>query len=203
MKEARALRVSLGPSRLASALICISCLATAALVAWLAGAAALRAAWVIGLGAYAIRKMRHWAMRSASRAIVAIELDLDRAVCLTERNGRRIEGALQADSYVGALITTVVVRPEGKRLLRSTAILPDMLPAEDFRRLPVLLRLGTAQLRRQKRSLRVLQPARAIDDAAAFALRLAADEIQVQWQENVGRGEPRDVVARMRLRPQR
>jgi hypothetical protein len=40
------------------------------------------------------------------------------------------------------LLTTLVVRPDGKRRLRTVAILPDMLPADDFRRLRLLLRLG-------------------------------------------------------------
>ena len=142
MKATPALRTSLGPSRSASALICVASLATAALVAWLPGAAALRGVVVIGIGAHAIVTMRHWATRSASRAIIGIELDADRAVRLTERAGLRIEGRVQPDSYVGALLTTLVVRPVGKRRLRTVAILPDMLPADDFRRLRLLLRLG-------------------------------------------------------------
>jgi hypothetical protein len=142
MKAAQTLRLSLGPSRQASALICITCLATCALVAWLPGAAALRGVSVIGIGAYAILIMRQWATRSASRAIIGIELDADRAVRLTERTGGHVEGIVQPDSYVGALLTTLVVRPDGKRRLRTLAILPDMLPADDFRRLRLLLRLG-------------------------------------------------------------
>ena len=144
MKAPRTLRLSLGPSRLASALICVTCLATCALVAWLPGAAALRGALVIAIGAYAILTMRHSATRSASRAIIGIELDADRAVRLIERTGRHIEGIVQPDSYVGAWLTTLVVRPDGKRRLRTLAVLPDMLPAEDFRRLRLLLRLGRA-----------------------------------------------------------
>ncbi len=144
MKAARTLRLSLGPSRLASALICVTCLASCVLVTWLPGAAALRGALVIGIGAYALLTMRHWATRSASRAIIGIELDADRAVRLVERTGRHIEGIVQPDSYVGALLTTLVVRPEGKRRLRTVAILPDMLPADDLRRLRLLLRLGHA-----------------------------------------------------------
>ena len=99
---------------------------------------------MIGIGAYAILTMRHWATRSASRAIIGIELDADRAVRLIERTGRHIEGIVQPDSYVGAWLTTLVVRPDGKRRLRTLAVLPDMLPAEDFRRLRLLLRLGRA-----------------------------------------------------------
>jgi hypothetical protein len=109
---------------------------------WLPGTAALRGALVIGIGAHAILTMRHWATRSASRAILGVELDSDRTVRLTERTGRRIDGMVQPDSYVGSLLTTLVVRPDGKRRLRTVAILPDMLPADDFRRLRLLLRLG-------------------------------------------------------------
>jgi hypothetical protein len=123
-------------------LICLACLASAALVAWLPAAAPVRGALVIGIGVYAIVTLRHSATRSASGAIVGIELDLERAVCLTERAGSRIVGVVQPGSYVGALLTTVVVRPEGKRRVRTVAILPDMLPADDFRRLRLLLRLG-------------------------------------------------------------
>ncbi len=144
MKAACTLRLSLGPSRLASALICVACLATCVLVACLPGAAALRGALLIGIGAYALLTMRHWAIRSALRAIIGIELDADRAVRLIERTGRHIEGIVQPDSYVGALLTTLVVRPEGKRRLRTLAILPDMLSADDLRRLRLLLRLGHA-----------------------------------------------------------
>lgn len=102
MKSARALHVSLRSSRLASILVCAACLATSALVAWLPGPAAVRAALVIGVAAYAITSMRRWAVRSAPRAIVDIDLDVDRVVCLTERGGLRIEGLVLPDSYVGA-----------------------------------------------------------------------------------------------------
>ena len=142
MKATPALRISLGRSRSASAPICVAWMATAALVAWLPGAVALRGALVIGIGAHAILTIRHWATRSASRAIIGVDLDSDRTVRLTERTGRCIEGIVQPDSYVGALLTTLVVRPDGKRRLRTVAILPDMLPADDFRRLRLLLRLG-------------------------------------------------------------
>src|ERR1700720_3298312 len=75
MKATPALCISLGPSRSASALICVAWLATAALVAWLPGAAALRGALVIGIGAHAILTMRQWATRTASRAIIGVDLD--------------------------------------------------------------------------------------------------------------------------------
>ena len=142
MKSSRALHVSLHSSRWASTLVCVAYLTTGALVAWLPGPAAIRGPLVIGIGAYAIVAMRRWAMRSSPQAIVEIDLDVDRAVCLTERGGLRIEGLVLPDSYVGAWVTTLVVRRDGRRRVRTVAILPDMLATEDFRRLRLLLRLG-------------------------------------------------------------
>src|ERR1700730_11177588 len=109
MKATPALRISLGLSRSASALICVAWLASAALIAWLPGAAALRGASVIGIGAHPILTMRHWATGSASGAIIGVDLDSDRTVRLTQRSGRRIEGMVQPDSCVAALLTTLAL----------------------------------------------------------------------------------------------
>ena len=54
----------------------------------------------------------------------------------------------------------------------------------------------------QARSVLLPQPARTIDNAAAFTLGLAANQVQIQRHENVGQRQPRDVVARMTLRAQ-
>src|SRR6202521_2938242 len=103
MKATPALCISLGPSRSASALICVAWLAAAALIAWLPGTAALRGALVIGIGTHAILTMRHWATRSASRAIIGVELNSDRAVRLTERTGCHRKGMLLTATHLRAL----------------------------------------------------------------------------------------------------
>jgi hypothetical protein len=100
-------------------------------------AAYLAGSFAIGVGSDAILTMRHWATRNASRAINRVELDFDRAVHLTERTGRRIECMVQPEWYVGALLIILVVRPGGKRRLRTIAILPEhaarrRLPAAAF-----------------------------------------------------------------------
>jgi hypothetical protein len=144
MHEPAALHIDFAPSRLAAAAIVAGIIATAALVAWLPGQLWLRCGVVIALGAYAIALMRIWATRTAPHAIVSLVLGPSRRIVLTERGGRRIEGVVQADSYVGGVLTTIVMRPAGARWSRSMAILPDMLSSEDFRRLRVRLRLAQA-----------------------------------------------------------
>ena len=142
MDAAPWVRVALGPSRIAGVVVVLVFTATAALVAWLPWPYWIRATTVLALGTYAITLLRAWATRSARHAVVAAAVGLDRRITLTEAGGRRIEGLVHADSYVGAALTTIVVRLPARRRLRSIAILPDMLPADDFRRLRVLLRLG-------------------------------------------------------------
>ncbi|TMH01033.1 MAG: hypothetical protein E6H67_18050 [Betaproteobacteria bacterium] len=142
MKEAAILRVELGRSRLAIAFVCAGTIATMALIAWLPGDAGLRAFGVLITGAHGLASLRVWGLRTSPRSIVAIEVGADNHVALTERGGRRIEGRAGADCYVGASLTTLVVCGKSAFASRATAILPDMLPAEDFRRLRVLLRFG-------------------------------------------------------------
>ncbi len=142
MTSASTLRISLGPSRLAAALIVAGGLATALLLAWLPGELVLRAMLIMGIGAHALVTMRQWAMRSAPHAIVGVELGSDHTVCLIERGGRRIVGRILPVCYVGAWLTTLVVLPEGKRIARTVAIVPDMLAPDDFRQLRLLMRLG-------------------------------------------------------------
>ncbi|TMH63358.1 MAG: hypothetical protein E6H55_06165 [Betaproteobacteria bacterium] len=122
----------------------MSHIATASLLAFAPVDAMLRVAAVIAIGAHALRALRTWALQSAARAVVGVELSADRRAVLIERCGRRCEGEVRAESYVGERITTLVMRPDGTRVSRAVAILPDMLPAEDLRRLRVLLRYGDA-----------------------------------------------------------
>ena len=146
MKQPAALRVELGRSRLASAFVFVSHVATAVLVAFAPGNALLRAAAVIAIGVHALWTLRIWALRSASRAVIVVELSADHRAVLIERGGRRCEGLVQPQSYVGERLTTLVVRPDGGRVSRAIAVLPDMLPPDDLRYLRVLLRLGDVKV---------------------------------------------------------
>jgi len=144
MKGPGPLKVELGRSRLAAAFVFVSHIATASLLAFAPVDAMLRAAAVVAIGAHALHALRIWALQSAARAVVAVELSGDRRAVLIERCGRRCEGEIRAESYVGEQLTTLVVRRDGARMSRAVAILPDMLPEEDLRRLRVLLRYGDA-----------------------------------------------------------
>jgi len=136
------LRIELKSSRLAAALIAAGVVASASLIGWLPGEWWWRAAGVAAICAYGVWLVRSRAYAATPGSIVALEVAADLRATFTERSGRRIEGTVQPDSYVGAMLTTIVLRPTGAHRSRAIAILPDMLDTEDFRRLRVLLRLG-------------------------------------------------------------
>jgi hypothetical protein len=142
MNEPAALHVAFQPSRIAGTAVVVGVAATAALVAWRPIDSWVRAITVLFLGAYGIALNRSWAQRSTSHAVVAIVVDANRRIVVIARGGRRFDGDVQEDSYVGAVLSTVVWRGADERRSGAIAILADMLPAEDFRKLRVLLRLG-------------------------------------------------------------
>ena len=123
-------------------MLALATIATAAMLALLPGEPWLRAAGVLVAGACGIHALRRTASVGMRRSIEAIELSADRRAIITDRSGQRIEATVQPESYVGALLTTLVLRRDGARRSRALAIWPDTMPADEFRRLRVLLRHG-------------------------------------------------------------
>jgi hypothetical protein len=140
MKGPPPLRIELGRSRLAVAFIVAAYFATATLVAFMPGPALLRAIAVAAIGAYSVWSLRRSALQTERHAIVGVEISADGRVVLIERGGATREGRAQPACYIGTWFTTLVVRIDGRRWSRAIAILPDMLSAEELRRLRVMLR---------------------------------------------------------------
>ena len=123
-------------------MLALATIATAALLALLPGEPWLRAVGVVVAGACGLHALRITAAVGASGSMASIELAADRRIVITDRFGRHIAGIVRPESYAGALLTTVVLRPEGARCSRALAIWPDTMPADELRRLRVLLRHG-------------------------------------------------------------
>ena len=75
-------------------------------------------------------------------APASLHVGVDGRIAITRRDGRAEAGAVLADSYVGRRLTTIVWRPDKQHRARTLLIVADMLPAEEFRRLRVMLRYG-------------------------------------------------------------
>jgi hypothetical protein len=84
--------------------------------------------------------------RCTGRGVPALmHVGNDRRMTLTDYEGRSHAGTILDDTFVGAWLTTIVWRRDGVRWWRPASaivILPDMLSAEEFRRLRVALRYG-------------------------------------------------------------
>jgi len=146
MHQAASLRVVLRRSRIAGVAVLIGVTSTAALLASLPIVASLRAAVVLMLGAYGLRVARAWADRTSKRSVVEVLLTSDRRITCTDLEGTHVVGTVADDSYVGRILTTIVYHSPDRRRARTLALLPDMLDADEFRRLRTLLRLGKSPL---------------------------------------------------------
>jgi hypothetical protein len=142
MNPPRRLRLEPRPSRIACATIAIACSTLSALILLLPldGWASLAA--LVTLCGVAARAL--W--RCTGRGVPALlHVGYDRRITASSRDCQSRNGSILDDSYVGAILTTIVWRPDAAtRFARaeSILILPDALPADDFRRLRVLLRYG-------------------------------------------------------------
>lgn len=148
MRNAPSIDISLGPSRVAGAGTGIAALATLVIVLLLPVAPLAHAALCAVVLAWAWETFRTVALRGGTRGVVAVHLGADRVIVATYGNGRVMAGHLRSATYVSATLTAVVWRPDGARRSRAILVMPDMLPAEEFRRFRILLRYarsGVAQ----------------------------------------------------------
>ena len=142
MHKPPAVRVSLGPSRRACLSVTIVAAATVSILVMLPIHPLVIVAGVVVLACWAGNRIWVLGLRRAPRAIRELRVESDRTVVATLVSGEVLKGHVQDASYVGAIVTTLTWRSKGALCARSVLILPDMLPAEDFRRLRVLLRYG-------------------------------------------------------------
>jgi len=100
---------------------------------------ALAALVLIG---WAAHRIRQHGLRRVPSSIVEVMLYEDRTIVVQRKDGRMRAGRVLDCSHVHPAFTSIVWRPDGARLARSVPIVADMLGADDFRRLRVLLRYG-------------------------------------------------------------
>ena len=107
-------------------------LASAALVGWLPLEIEWRALGVAWIGYASLRALRQ--LRPGLRL---------RVDCGGAMEANAVAGSIRDGSFVAPWLAIVRWRPAGAWRDRSLLVAPDMLGAEDFRRLRVLLRLGS------------------------------------------------------------
>lgn len=140
------LRVSLRPSRVATATI--AALAAATFGLWLTLPVPLVCDFVaaVALVGWALHHIRRHGTRSARHALVEIMLSSDAVIVVRRRDGRLIAGHVRSGSYVQPLFTSIVWRPDGARWSQAIPLVPDMLGFDEFRRVRILLRYGRREV---------------------------------------------------------
>ena len=139
-------RVALAPSLAASLLIASLALATCVVVATLPLDVRSIEVAIAAIVVWAVDRVRVVGLRQGPRAVRGLELRGDLTLVVVSGDGGARAGRVHRDSYVGARLSTIVWRPFGGWRLRTILLLPDMLPAGDFRRLRVLLRYGRSDV---------------------------------------------------------
>lgn len=125
----------LGRSRLGEGFVACASLSTAALVAALPLPLELHAgalAWTAAAVLLALRRLRP-----------GVRIQVDHAGELTVDGA---PGALRDGSFVAPWLAILRWRPPGAHFDRTLLVAPDMLDAESFRRLRVILRFGVRPL---------------------------------------------------------
>jgi toxin CptA len=135
-------RVVLASSRTALALITMLAAATCAVIAMLPLHPTMVGFAMLVVVVWALDRIHVVALRHGPRAVRQFELRGDLTVIVVTGDGNAFAGRVRRDTYVGARLSTLVWRPFGRWRSRAILLLPDMLPAQDFRRLRVLLRYG-------------------------------------------------------------
>ena len=132
--------VVLAPSRIAGACIGVLAAATIALSLAMPLEPWLQAVLVVALVAWAAASFHVAALHRGRHAVTEIRVAPDLMLVACMGDGHLVAGYVRAATYVGPSMTTIVWRPDGRRVSRTILVLPDMLPAEDFRRLRIMLR---------------------------------------------------------------
>ena len=140
MHKAPAVQIALGPSRVACAGIIVVAVGTFAVTLTLPIIPLAHVGCFIALAGWAAHRIRAVAMRSDPHAVREIKLESDRSIVIVHASGATSSATLRESSHYGPDVTTLVWRPKGRWRARSTLILADMLPADDFRRLRLLMR---------------------------------------------------------------
>jgi hypothetical protein len=146
MRLPPSVRVELAPSRIACAGIVAGALFTIGVIAWLPFDPAVIAFAIFAVVVWAGDRIVVIAMRRGPRAVRALTLTGDRMIVVRTGDARLTAGFVRASTYVGARVASIVWQPDGALRSRAILVLTDMLPAEDFRRLRVLLRYSRSDV---------------------------------------------------------
>ena len=135
-----AVELTLALSRVGVAVMAAMAVATLALIFLTPGPCALRIVAATWIACAALESIHAAALHRGRRGIRAIHVIRAGEISVRDDGGAWQAGVLRDGSFVAPWLTIIRWRAQGGRFDRTLVILPDMVPAEDFRRLRVMLR---------------------------------------------------------------
>ncbi len=130
----------LAPSWWLAVILAMGHIGVAALVLFVEIAPVWRVAALVLLLASWIYEVRVAALLRAADAVIALKIAPDNTLSLRLRSGEWHDCEVLGSTCVTAGLTVLNLRQAGRRRLRSVVLLPDSMPADDYRRLRVWLR---------------------------------------------------------------
>ena len=140
MKDVETVRIELQYSRVGLAVLAAMAFATAALLVAVPLAGAMRVALLAGTAVLALEALDRVVLVRGLRAVRMLSVQRDGAIEVESPSGVLRSGRLRPGSFVAPWLVVVRWRPRDARWDGTVLLLPDMVAAEDFRRLRVLLR---------------------------------------------------------------
>jgi hypothetical protein len=132
-------RVALVASRVGAVAIAAMAAATLALIVSTPGPLELRILAATWIACAALHALHAVALQRGRRGVRAVHLMGEGAIEVQDAAGTWRAGMLRDGSFVAPWLTIIRWRERGARFDASVVLLPDMLAAEDFRRVRVWL----------------------------------------------------------------
>jgi hypothetical protein len=140
MKSVETVRVELQYSRAGTVVLSVMAAATLVVVLATPWATGLKAALAFAVAALFAEALQRILLLEGPHAIRGFRVQRDGRIEVESPSGALRTGWLAAGSFVAPWLVIVRWRPEGARRDATVLVLPDMAPAEERRRLRVLLR---------------------------------------------------------------
>jgi hypothetical protein len=137
MRDALPLRIDLDISRRQRAALVLGGLATAGMALAVPLPTGVLPFLLLWIGAVCARAWQHLPP-------AALVVRLDATLVLLWRNGTAVNATLCNGGYLGAALTTILWKEEGRRRRQTLLVTPDMLCADAFRQLRTHLRYASS-----------------------------------------------------------
>ena len=134
------LTIHLKPSRLLAVILLSAHAAAALILQQIDIAQFIRLGGLVAIAVSCYYYIRQDALLTAKQAVITVKLTDKLSCIVVTNNGLSREYGLSSSTFVSPYLTVLMLSTAHHQAIRSVVILPDMIDAETYRQLRVLLR---------------------------------------------------------------